>query len=118
MRKLPTISFLFPMITPGGGRIVGTIATASSGKGVFGRFKKAIWVGGSEAYGIKGSASSKSSLCGGAGSFLISKALAAEADVFITADMKYHEFFDADGRMLICDIGHYESEQFTIRPSD
>ena len=53
-------------------------------------------------------------LCGGAGSFLISKALAAGADAFITADMKYHEFFDADERMLIADIGHYESEQFTI----
>lgn len=52
-------------------------------------------------------------LCGGAGSFLVSKALAQKADAYITADMKYHEFFDADGRMLICDIGHYESEQFT-----
>src|SRR5688572_9540680 len=56
----------------------------------------------------------KVALCGGAGSFLVSKALASGADAFITADMKYHEFFDADGRMLIADIGHYESEQFTI----
>jgi dinuclear metal center YbgI/SA1388 family protein len=53
-------------------------------------------------------------LCGGAGSFLISKALSAHADVFVTADMKYHEFFDAEGRLLLADIGHYESEQFTI----
>jgi dinuclear metal center YbgI/SA1388 family protein len=53
-------------------------------------------------------------LCGGAGSFLISSALRASADIYITADMKYHEFFDADGRMVIADIGHYESEQFTI----
>ena len=53
-------------------------------------------------------------LCGGAGSFLISKALAAGADAYITADMKYHEFFDANGRLLIADVGHYESEQFTI----
>ena len=56
----------------------------------------------------------KIALCGGAGSFLISKALAAEVDAFVTADMKYHEFFDANGRLLIADIGHYESEQFTI----
>jgi dinuclear metal center YbgI/SA1388 family protein len=56
----------------------------------------------------------KVALCGGAGSFLISKALAAGTDAFITADMKYHEFFDANGRLLIADIGHYESEQFTI----
>ncbi|MFN8290340.1 MAG: Nif3-like dinuclear metal center hexameric protein [Chitinophagaceae bacterium] len=56
----------------------------------------------------------KVAICGGAGSFLISKALAAGADAYVTADLKYHEFFDADGRMLLCDIGHYESEQFTI----
>jgi dinuclear metal center YbgI/SA1388 family protein len=55
----------------------------------------------------------KIALCGGAGSFLVSKALAAGADVFITADMKYHEFFDANDRMVIADIGHFESEQFT-----
>jgi len=56
----------------------------------------------------------KVAVCGGAGSFLISKALADEADVYITADVKYHEFFDANDRLLIADVGHYESEQFTI----
>ena len=53
-------------------------------------------------------------LCGGAGSFLISSALASGADVYITSDVKYHEFFDANDKMVIADIGHYESEQFTI----
>ncbi|MGN6294845.1 MAG: Nif3-like dinuclear metal center hexameric protein [Chitinophagaceae bacterium] len=53
-------------------------------------------------------------LCGGAGSFLISKALRNKADIYVTADMKYHEFFDAEGRIVIADIGHYESEQFTV----
>ena len=56
----------------------------------------------------------KVAYCGGAGSFLISKALASGADAYITADIKYHEFFDANSRMLIADIGHYESEHFTI----
>ena len=56
----------------------------------------------------------KVALCGGAGSFLVAKALAAGAEAYITADLKYHEFFDANGRMLLADIGHYESEQFTI----
>jgi dinuclear metal center YbgI/SA1388 family protein len=56
----------------------------------------------------------KVAVCGGAGSFLISSALAAGADVFITSDIKYHEFFDANNKMVIADIGHYESEQFTI----
>jgi len=53
-------------------------------------------------------------LCGGAGSFLTQAAIAAGADMYITADVKYHEFFDADGKLLLADIGHYESEQFTI----
>ena len=53
-------------------------------------------------------------LCGGAGSFLITRALAAGADVFLTADIKYHDFFEANGKLIIADIGHFESEQFTI----
>jgi dinuclear metal center YbgI/SA1388 family protein len=52
-------------------------------------------------------------VCGGAGSFLLRNAISARADVFVTADYKYHEFFDAEGRIMICDIGHYESEVFT-----
>ena len=56
----------------------------------------------------------KVAVCGGAGSFLISSALAGGADCFITSDIKYHEFFDANDKMIIADIGHYESEQFTI----
>lgn len=53
-------------------------------------------------------------VCGGAGSFLLPQALRAGAQAFVTADYKYHEFFEADGRILIADIGHYESEQFTV----
>ena len=52
-------------------------------------------------------------VCGGAGGFLLKQAIAAGADAFITADFKYHEFFDANDRLLIADIGHWESEQFT-----
>jgi len=55
----------------------------------------------------------KVAVCGGSGSFLLGHALAAGADAFITADFKYHEFFDADGKLMIADIGHFESEQFT-----
>lgn len=54
-------------------------------------------------------------LCGGSGSFLLSAAKANGADVYITGDFKYHEFFDADNQLIICDIGHFESEQFTIQ---
>ena len=55
----------------------------------------------------------KIALCGGAGSFLIGAALATGADFYITGDIKYHEFFDANSRLVVADIGHYESEQFT-----
>lgn len=55
----------------------------------------------------------KVAICGGSGSFLLKQALRAKADVFITSDFKYHEFFDAENQISICDIGHYESEQFT-----
>ncbi len=51
--------------------------------------------------------------CGGSGSFLLSTAMRQKADIYITGDFKYHEFFDAENQILIADIGHYESEQFT-----
>ena len=54
-------------------------------------------------------------ICGGSGSFLLGNAVAAGADVFITGDFKYHQFFDAENLIIIADIGHYESEQFTIQ---
>ena len=63
---------------------------------------------------LTGSPIQKICLCGGAGSLLISNALHAKADIFISADIKYHEFFDADNRMVIADIGHFESEQYTV----
>jgi len=55
----------------------------------------------------------KVAVLGGSGSFAISNAKQNEADVFITADLKYHDFFQAENRILLADIGHYESEQFT-----
>lgn len=52
-------------------------------------------------------------ICGGSGSFLIKDAIGAQADMYITADVKYHEFMEAEGRLVIVDAGHYESEQYT-----
>jgi dinuclear metal center YbgI/SA1388 family protein len=51
--------------------------------------------------------------CGGAGSFLLNDAKKSGADIFITGDYKYHQFFDAENEIIIADIGHFESEQFT-----
>ncbi|WP_340111291.1 Nif3-like dinuclear metal center hexameric protein [Maribellus mangrovi] len=52
-------------------------------------------------------------VCGGAGSFLLNHAKAAGADIFVSGDFKYHQFFDAENKIVIADIGHFESEQFT-----
>jgi dinuclear metal center YbgI/SA1388 family protein len=62
---------------------------------------------------LRGKNIQKIALCGGAGGFLLNDAIRQGADVFITADYKYHEFFDADNQIIIFDIGHYESEVFT-----
>ena len=56
----------------------------------------------------------KVAVCGGSGSFLLNNAISQNADIFVTSDFKYHQFFDANNQILIADIGHYESEQFTI----
>lgn len=53
-------------------------------------------------------------LCGGSGNFLLPQAKQYDADIFISADFKYHDFFDAENKIIIADIGHYESEQYTI----
>lgn len=62
---------------------------------------------------IKNKPVQKIAICGGSGSSLIKKAINAEADIFITGDVKYHQFFETSNDMMIADIGHYESEQFT-----
>lgn len=60
----------------------------------------------------------KVAICGGAGSFLTKNAIKAGADIYVTADIKYHEFFDAEAQLVLADIGHYESEQYTIELFD
>ena len=55
----------------------------------------------------------KVALCGGAGAFLLPRAVSSQADVFITGEMKYHDYFYYENSILIAEIGHYESEQYT-----
>ncbi|MGD0341983.1 MAG: Nif3-like dinuclear metal center hexameric protein [Bacteroidales bacterium] len=64
--------------------------------------------------GIKNNKISKVALCGGSGAFLLKEAVASGADAFVTADIKYHAFFDAENRILLVDIGHYEGEKFSV----
>jgi dinuclear metal center YbgI/SA1388 family protein len=63
---------------------------------------------------LRGKNVSRVGICGGAGSFLIPNALKIGVDFFISADIRYHDFFEGDGEMVIADIGHFESEQFTM----
>jgi putative NIF3 family GTP cyclohydrolase 1 type 2 len=63
---------------------------------------------------LSGKKIQKVAVCGGSGAFLIPKAIGAGADIFVTADLKYHDFFEAEGHLVLADIGHWESEQFTI----
>jgi len=55
----------------------------------------------------------KVAICGGSGAFLLQKAKSSGADAFVTADLKYHDFFEADNKLLVVDAGHFETEQFT-----
>jgi len=97
-----------------GSGILGVLPEAVSEIEFLSRIKKIFRLSVIRHTELLGKAVQKVALCGGAGSFLIAPALFQGADIYISADMKYHEFFDANGRMVIADIGHYESEQFTI----
>ena len=63
---------------------------------------------------LRGKPVERVAVCGGSGAFLIGRARSAGVDAYVTADIKYHEFFGAEGQLLLADIGHYESEQFTM----
>lgn len=63
---------------------------------------------------VSGKTISKVAICGGSGSFLLKEAMNSGADALVTGDFKYHQFFDGEGKILIADVGHFETEQFTI----
>jgi putative NIF3 family GTP cyclohydrolase 1 type 2 len=103
----------------------GEHACASAGCGVVGdiepmparevlqRVKAAFEVGAVRYCGDGNRMVSRVALCGGAGGFLIDKAVEAGAQLYVTADMRYHDFLDNGQRIVVADIGHYESEHFT-----
>jgi len=78
------------------------------------QYSKMIFNSGGVRFSKKiGRAIQKIAVLGGSGSFAISNAIQEKADVYISADFKYHDFFKAEGKILLIDVGHYESEQFT-----
>jgi dinuclear metal center YbgI/SA1388 family protein len=93
--------------------IVGTLAEPETEKAFLQRLKETFHLSMIRHTPFREKPIQKVSLCGGSGASLLQTALETKADIYISADFKYHEFFDADNRIVIADIGHYESEQFT-----
>ncbi len=98
------------------------------GLGMVGEFEKALpeteflrlvkdkmLAGGIRHSGLLGKDIKKVAVLGGSGSFAIKNAIVAGADAYLTADLKYHQFYEAEGKLLLADIGHYESERYTAQ---
>ena len=97
-----------------GSGMIGTLDRAMTEKAFLKHLKKSMEISCIKHTDLLNKKIKTVAVCGGAGGFLLPNAIAQGADIFITADYKYHEFFDADGKIIIADIGHYESEQYTI----
>ncbi len=96
-----------------GAGMIGTLATPLDDDAFLEMLKSTLGTGVIRHSSLPEKKIHKVAVCGGSGSFLIRDAMAAGADAFVTGDMKYHQFFETEGRMLIADAGHFETEQFT-----
>lgn len=97
-----------------GAGVVGRLSTAMQEKEFLAHLKERMHVSVIRHTRLLGNPVQTVAVCGGSGSFLLPDAIKAEADFFVTGDFKYHEFFDAEDKIVIADIGHFESEQFTV----
>ncbi len=96
-----------------GSGLIGQLEPPLSEQEFLGLLKKQLNAGVIRHTELRGKPVARVAVCGGAGGFLLGEAIRSGADVFVTADYKYHEFFDAEGKIVIADVGHFESEQFT-----
>lgn len=96
-----------------GSGIVGELEEPETESGFLKRIKKIFEVGCVRHNKLSGREIQKVALCGGAGAFLIPQAVRCDADVFLTGEIKYHDYFGREGEILLAEIGHYESEQYT-----
>ncbi|MEM6629242.1 MAG: Nif3-like dinuclear metal center hexameric protein [Bacteroidota bacterium] len=99
--------------TPSGSGLVGFLPNPLSKQSFLDTVKSTFHCGIVRYADFPGDTIQKVGVCGGAGSFLIPEARKQQVDAFLTADLSYHYFFENEDRFLLCDIGHYESEQFT-----
>lgn len=93
--------------------MVGTLPNEDTEKEFLQELKDTFKTGVIKHTALKNKPVKKVAVCGGAGSFLLTQAIAAGADFFVSGDFKYHQYFDAENKIVIADIGHFESEQFT-----
>ncbi|WP_321331484.1 Nif3-like dinuclear metal center hexameric protein [uncultured Bacteroides sp.] len=96
-----------------GAGVVGELESSETELDFLNRIKKTFDVGCLKHNRLSGREIRKVALCGGSGAFLLSNAIACNADVFITGEVKYHDYFGCESEILIAEIGHYESEQYT-----
>lgn len=93
--------------------MIGTLPEEKSETDFLQQLKETFHTGTIRHTTLSGQKVRKVAVCGGAGSFLLNRAISAGADFFVSGDFKYHQFFDAENKIVIADIGHFESEQFT-----
>ena len=93
--------------------MIGELEKAMEEKAFLEQVKKTFGTGCIRHSALLNKSIKKVAVLGGSGSFAIDKAAAAGADIYITADLKYHDFYKAEQRLVLADIGHYESEQYT-----
>ena len=96
-----------------GSGVVGELEEPEAELDFLKRIKKTFEVGCLRHTRLSGRLIQKVALCGGAGAFLLPKAVSADADVFITGVVKYHDYFNYENDILVAEMGHYESEQYT-----
>lgn len=96
-----------------GAGMIGTLAQAVDSLEFLNHVKEILQIGCIRHTNLKNKKIQKIAVCGGSGSFLIKDAINCGADIYMTGDIKYHDFFIPENRMILADIGHYESEQFT-----
>jgi putative NIF3 family GTP cyclohydrolase 1 type 2 len=96
-----------------GSGIIGELKEPETETDFLKRIKKTFEVGCVKHSRLNGRLIQTVALCGGAGAFLLPKAVSQRADVFITGEVKYHDYFSYEHSILIAEIGHYESEQYT-----
>lgn len=96
-----------------GAGVIGELETPETELEFLKRIKKTFEVGCLKHNRLTGREIQTVALCGGAGAFLMPLAIRNRADVFITGEIKYHDYFGHDTDILLAEIGHYESEQYT-----